>query len=137
MRGVLEAYRYSSDEAFLHAARRAADGMLPCIESDGRLPAHLDGQWRAAASHVCLTGSVQNAHNLFILYEETGQEAYLDAGRRLTGYVRRTIRTDGPEETRGGVKGSFPVDGAYGTWEYLNWAAKFAIDANVVEKRLG
>ena len=36
----------------------------------------------------------------------------------------------------GGVKGSFPVDGGYGTYEYLNWAAKFTIDANVKELAL-
>ena len=39
-------------------------------------------------------------------------------------------------ETRGGVKGAFPVDGAYGEYEYLNWAAKFCIDANLLEAEL-
>ena len=49
-------------------------------------------------------------------------------------YVRRTVRTDGPEETRGAVKGSFPVSGGYGTYEYLNWAAKFFVDAQLFEQ---
>ena len=40
---------------------------------------------------------------------------------------------DGPEGIRGGVKGSHPVDGGYGPFEYLNWAAKFSIDANLIE----
>ena len=43
---------------------------------------------------------------------------------------------DGPEDVRGGVKGSFPVDGGYGTFEYLNWAAKFTIDACLAELKL-
>jgi hypothetical protein len=43
---------------------------------------------------------------------------------------------DGPPETRGAVKGSFPVDGGYGRYEYLNWAVKFTIDANVVELQI-
>jgi hypothetical protein len=30
---------------------------------------------------------------------------------------------------RGGVPGSFPIWGGYGTYEYLNWAAKFLADA--------
>jgi hypothetical protein len=47
--------------------------------------------------------------------------------------VRRTIRLDGPTGTRGGVKGSYPVSGAYGRYEYLNWAAKFAVDAFLME----
>ena len=36
----------------------------------------------------------------------------------------------GNDGVRGGVKGSYPVDGGYGTYQFLNWAAKFCIDAN-------
>jgi hypothetical protein len=52
----------------------------------------------------------------------------------VNGFVRRTVAVDGQHETRGGVKGSFPVDGDYGTFEYLNWAAKFFIDSNELER---
>ena len=37
---------------------------------------------------------------------------------------------------RGQVKGSFPVDGAYGRFQYLNWACKFTVDANLLERRV-
>jgi hypothetical protein len=49
-------------------------------------------------------------------------------------YVRRTVRTSGPDDLRGGVKGSFPVDGEYGQFEMLNWACKFFIDSNLLEQ---
>ena len=42
----------------------------------------------------------------------------------------------GDKGTRGGIKGSFPVDGDYGRFEYLNWACKFFIDANLLEKEV-
>ena len=71
-----------------------------------------------------------------LLYRATGEQRYLDAARRANAYVRRTIRHDGPPETRGAVKGSFPVDGNYGSYEYLNWAVKFAVDANMLEQSL-
>jgi hypothetical protein len=32
------------------------------------------------------------------------------------------------------VKGSFPIDGEYGSFEYLNWATKFAIDSFAAEE---
>jgi hypothetical protein len=51
-------------------------------------------------------------------------------------YVRRSLDTSGPPEVRGAVKGSFPIDGWYGKWQYLNWACKFMIDANRAELRL-
>jgi hypothetical protein len=50
--------------------------------------------------------------------------------------VRARVRTDGTPEMRGGVKGSFPVDGEYGQFEYLSWACKFFIDANILEQEL-
>ena len=38
-------------------------------------------------------------------------------------------------ETRGAISGSYPRHGAYGRYEYLNWAAKFFIDSNLAEVR--
>ncbi|TFW30164.1 hypothetical protein [Duganella callida] len=136
LRGVLEGHLLSGRPALLAAALRTADSLLDAIADDGYLAARLDSEFRAAADFVCLTGSVQIAHCLFILYQLTGEQRYLDAGRRLTAFVRRTVWLDGPRETRGGVKGSFPINGAYGQWEYLNWAAKFCIDANLLELEL-
>ena len=134
LRGVLEAYRLSGDENLLAAARRTADGLLTAIREDGYLPGRLLPDWSGAVSWVCLTGSVQIAHCWLMLYQITGDERYRDAGYRANSYVRRTINVDGPAEIRGAVKGSFPVDGAYGQYEYLNWAAKFAVDANMLEQ---
>ena len=48
-----------------------------------------------------------------VLYEDTGDIRYRDAAYAANRYVRRTLRVDGPPETRGAVKGSFPVDGGY------------------------
>jgi hypothetical protein len=79
---------------------------------------------------------VQIAHSLILLHQATGRADYLAAARRANAFVRRSVRLDGPEDQRGGVKGSFPVDGEYGRWEYLNWAAKFCIDAQLAEADL-
>ena len=43
------------------------------------------------------------------------------------------MNLDGPPEIRGGIKGSFPIDGQYGQYEYLNWAAKFFADALMID----
>jgi hypothetical protein len=68
-----------------------------------------------------------------MLHGVTGDGRYRDRAFALNTYVRRTIDITGPAEIRGAVKGSFPVDGDYGRFEYLNWAAKFMIDANMLE----
>lgn len=136
LRGVLEAHRFSGRADLLAAAVRTGSSLVDAVGADGYLAGRIDQNFRPAVEYVCLTGSVQIAHCLFILFRLTGEQRYLDAGRRLTKFVRRTVRLDGPIETRGAVKGSFPVNGDYGQWEYLNWAAKFCIDALLLESDL-
>ncbi|MFQ5636344.1 MAG: hypothetical protein ACE5G3_13575, partial [Gammaproteobacteria bacterium] len=136
LRGVVEAHRYDGDEAFLAAAIRAANGVMQAVHPNGYLPGRLNAGWQPTVSWVCLTGAVQIAHCLLLLYRITGEERYRNCGFRLIAYVRRTMKTEGPDEVRGGIKGAFPVDGRYGSFEYLNWAAKFFIDANMLERKI-
>jgi hypothetical protein len=136
LRGVVEGYRFNKDPELAAAARRTADALLHVQRSDGSVPGRLRSDWSAAVSSTCLTGNAQIAHCWLMLYEYTGERRYFDAGRRANAYVRRTVRLDGPPETRGAVKGSFPVDGDYAAFTYLNWAPKFLIDSSLLEQRL-
>ena len=136
LRGLLEVQGFSGDASLFAAARRTADGLLTAIRRDGSLPGRLDSNWGGSVSWSCLTGNVQIAHSLLILYDETGHAAYRDAAYGLNRAVRRTLRIDDPDETRGAVKGSFPIDGDYGKFEYQNWATKFAIDSYTAEQQI-
>ena len=71
-----------------------------------------------------------------LLYRETGNPRFREAAVAANRYVRGTVRLDGPPETRGAVKGSFPVSGGYVRFQYPNWACKFFIDAMSMEKDL-
>jgi hypothetical protein len=133
LRGLVEAYRLSEEQDLLKAAVLTADGLLDTIDKDGFIPGRLDRNWRGTVKSACLTGSVQIASCWLMLYRYTGNEKYLAAARAANSYVRRTIVVEGPDDIRGGVKGSFPVSGEYGTYEYLNWACKFCVDANMLE----
>ncbi len=137
LRGLVEGYLFSQEQFLLDASLKTADGLLQAIRlQDGYLPGRLTRDWQAAVPWSCLTGAVQIAHCWLLLYNITGNRQYREAAYAANRYVRRTVRVDGPEETRGAVKGSFPVDGAYGRFEYLNWACKFFIDANMLEKEV-
>lgn len=133
LRGFMEAYRFSPDDDLLASAIRTADGLLSALQESGYLPGMLKPDWSAAVQWSCLTGQVQIAHSWLLLFELTGEDKYLDAASRANRFVRRTIRLDGPEDIRGGVKGSFPVNGSYGKYQYLNWAPKFMIDSHFLE----
>jgi hypothetical protein len=136
LRGLIEAYLSRREERYLRAACLTADGVLSALSADGKLPGRLNADWQPEADWVCLTGASQIAESWLLLHKATGQSHYRRAALLANAYVRRTIRVEGPDELRGAVKGSFPVDGGYGRWQYLNWACKFAIDANRAELQL-
>jgi hypothetical protein len=133
LRGILEAWRFSQIDDFLAAGRRLGDGLLTAHQPDGSLPGELKSNWSSDVSWACLTGIVQIAHSWLILFGATGERKYRDAALAANAFVRRTVSYDGPADSCGGVKGSFPIDGDYGKFEYLNWAAKFFVDSNQAE----
>lgn len=133
LRGVLEAYRFRSDRDLLDRARRIADGLLGAMRPDGHLPGRLRAGWKPAVEWVCLTGAAQVAICWLQLAQITGEQRYADAAFRANAFVRRTVHLDGPAETRGGVKGAFPVDADYGRFQFLNWAPKFLADSLMLE----
>jgi hypothetical protein len=136
LRGIVEAYLSTKNPRYLQAAQLLADGLLSALKPNGWLPGRLDANWHAGADFVCLTGTSQTAESWLLLHHATGRADYRDAALRANAFVRRTISMNGAPGVRGGVKGSFPVDGLYGTWQYLNWACKFTIDANREELKL-
>jgi hypothetical protein len=137
LRGIIEGFRFSKDDSLLDAALLTAKGAMSALRAIGFLPGRVYPNWTGAVRWACLTGSAQIAHCWLLLHQITGDEEFLDAARRTNAYVRERVRVDGEPEVRGGVKGSFPVDGEYGKFEYLSWACKFFIDANILEQELG
>jgi Squalene-hopene cyclase C-terminal domain len=136
LRGVIEGWRFSRDMALLAAARRTADGLMSAQRTDGSLPGKLRSDWRADGQWACLTGIVQIASCWLMLHHDTGDQRYLAAALLANKFVRRTVLFDVVPDMAGGVKGSFPIDGEYCTYEYPNWAAKFLIDALLLEAAL-
>jgi hypothetical protein len=134
LRGLVEGYRFTRDGEILEKANKTAEGVLSALQPDGFLPGRLDSQWRGAVEWACLTGSAQMAACWLLLYHETGNPRFREAAFAANRYVGQTVRLDGPSETRGAVKGSFPVSGGYVRFQYPNWASKFFIDALSLEK---
>jgi hypothetical protein len=136
LRGLLEAYRFTGDAKLLNASQKTADHMLRVMRKDGFIAGRLLSNWQGAVKWACLTGTVQIAHCWLLLYRFTGESKYRDAAQIANRYVRRLVCVSGPPEQKGGVKGAFPTDGAYGSYSYLNWASKFFVDSNILEKEI-
>jgi hypothetical protein len=136
LKGLVEAHRWSADAQILQAAELTARGLMKVQRPDGSLPGRLYSDWEPAVDWSCLTGNVQIADSWIYLAGVLGDGSLADAAKAANAYVRRIVLVEGPDGQRGGVPGSFPIDGDYGEFEYLNWAVKFAIDANLSEKAL-
>lgn len=133
LRGIIEAWRYQDSPALLASAQRLADALIAVQEPDGRLAGRYDSSWTPTVDWACLTGICQITGCWWELYRINGDSRYRSAALKGNAWVRRTIQLEGGPDVVGGVKGSFPVDGAYGEFQYLNWAAKFCIDTNLLE----
>src|SRR5699024_2401298 len=101
---------------------------------NGALPGRMDSQWQPAVRWSCLTGNAQMAIIWLRLADIVGDDAFRQNATRANRFNMATQELDGPPETAGAIKGSFPVDGGYMTWRYPNWAAKFFMDALMLEQ---
>ena len=135
-RGLIEAYLFHSNSMVLESCEKLANGLTTVIREDGFLPGRLKSDWSSEADWACLTGSVQIAHALILLYQVTQNVKYRDAAYSLNLYVRRTMQTTGDLNIIGGIKASFPIDGGYIPYGYPNWACKFFVDSHLAEIRL-
>jgi hypothetical protein len=114
----------------LDAVKRTLDALLPIIQPNGFLAGRLRKDWSPAVAWVCLTGSAQIAGVYLRMYASTKHEAYLEAGRKLLGFVAFTQElAPGIAGIDGGIRGSYPFPGDYGKWCVLNWATKFFADS--------
>ncbi|TAL99286.1 MAG: hypothetical protein EPN69_01070 [Rhodanobacter sp.] len=137
-RGILEVGLIAGDSAFVDAAARIAQAVAQSQRGDGALPGRLDSDWRAASRWSCMTGNAQMAIIWQRLVAETGEQSGKAAAERANHFnlsIQNVTAADGT--VRGGVPGSHPRSGGYMKNRYPNWAAKFFMDALMLQLERG
>lgn len=136
LRGMLEGGRLLRDSRWIDAAGSAAAVLASELRPDGFLPGRFDDTWRGAVSWSCLTGQAQMAGIWIRLHALTGELHWLEPAARVLRFLKATQnRLSADDGLRGGIKGSYPLDGDYGRRETLSWATKFFIDALIRHDR--
>lgn len=135
IRGIFEVGLATGNARYVEHAVKMAKSVARIQNADGSLPAYYTPDWTRNASWSCVTGNAQMAINWRRIARETGETDVVVnaiAANRFNMSVQDIDSTD--SNIRGAIKGSHPINGEYMTWRYPNWAAKFFMDALMLEK---
>lgn len=133
-RGLLEVGLIADDSSLVDAAARVARSVARTQRPDGAVPGRLDRNWRAASRWTCLTGNAQLALIWQRLAVETGDRSWQPAAERANRFNLSTQDvTTTNDGVRGGVAGSYPLQGGYMKNRYPNPAAKFFMDSLMLQ----
>lgn len=137
-RGILEVGLIAANDAFVDVAARIARAVAQNQRSDGALPGRLDADWRAATRWTCVTGNAQMAIIWHRLAAATGDRSWISAAGRAIGFNLSVQDLDTQNDgIHGGLPGSHPLSGGYMKYRYPNWAAKFFMDALMLQREAG
>lgn len=134
-RGLLESGLILDQEKYIEASVRTSDELIKHISEDGNMPGRFDCNWRPFVKWSCLTGMAQMSIIWNKLYKKTGNIKYQEAFKKVNNFLKKTqdITSSNPG-IRGGIKGSYAINGQYCSYRILNWATKFFIDALMLEE---
>ena len=137
IRGFLESGLILGDDRYWQAGERFAHALLTRFEETQSLAGAYDAEFREDTSYVCLTGNAQMAIAWMRIYQRHRDPRYLSAASRAIDLVAANQVKRSLDRNRvGAIAGSSPVGGRYAAHRYPNWAAKFFMDALLLEASL-
>jgi hypothetical protein len=133
--GLQESGWLLGEDRYVTAARRCSDAVRAVMRDDGFIPGQISVQGVAERRYSCLTGQAQLAGAWAKQFDRSGEPHLQEASRRSLDFVLRRHRTSGgSSHSRGAVAGSSPLWGRYAPFSYPNWAAKFLVDACLLQR---
>lgn len=135
--GLLECGIYLKEKKLIDASDKSGNALLKVQREDGSLFGRYNSRWENTVKWSCLTGNAQISVIWLKLFEVTGNSKYMDGAMKINRLIKSQQRLESNNEgIRGGIKGSHPIYGGYGPFFYPNWAAKFFMDALMLEEQL-
>ncbi len=130
LEGLWEIGVLLNEESFFQPVLRTLNGIQLLIGETGFLAGRWTSDWKPAAPWCCLTGSSQIALVFLRANKRFPSQQYVASAEGLLSFVAGTQSQMGVAPAlAGGIQGSYPFDGEYGQYCFLNWAAKFYCDA--------
>jgi hypothetical protein len=135
--GLLYAGELLDEGRYLAAARRHVVAAAHACERRGMfLPAHFTSGWTSADGYCCVPGNAQFATLWCRQGRRDGDLPLIHTGLKMVDWLKQRQALDNVEPgIRGGLPGAWPIDGGYSVYSYVNWAAKYFVDA-LLEARM-
>jgi hypothetical protein len=125
--GLLDSGSVLTETRYIDAARRIAVAVMHVCEKRGLfLPATLTRRLTSADRYSCLPGNAQFAC-LWLRLGMMGDDLpLLNTGLKMVDWLKGVQSRESEHPgIRGGLAGSWPIDGGYSVFAYVDWAAKF------------
>ncbi len=135
LRGMLESAVLLNEKRIQEKITAVVDAMINLIAGKGRLAGSYDENWRGNYSFRCITGQAQFSILLARLYQVSGNPLYHRISAQLFAELRRAPCAIPFPGLQGGIPGSAPLWGKYQAFRWLNWAAKFYLDAALIQSQ--
>ena len=94
------------------------------------LPAHFTSGWKSTDRYCCVPGNAQFAALWCRFGHRDGDLPLVNTGLKMIDWLKQRQALDNvAPEIRGGLPGAWPIDAGYSIYSYVNWAAKYFVDA--------
>src|SRR5436190_6778567 len=129
--GLLGAGELLGDDRYVDAARRHVVAAAPaCERRRMMLPAHFTSGWKSTDRYCCVPGNAQFAALWCRFGHRDGDLPLVNTGLKMIDWLKQRQALDNvAPEIRGGLPGAWPIDAGYSIYSYVNWAAKYFVDA--------
>lgn len=135
LRGIVGAGIDLKEDNWIKAAERAYQRIMPLVGNDGFLAGEIDEEWKSDAAFCCLPGNCQLSVVGFTLEAHTKNQEYAVTASKLLEYVKGKQLLSNSPMVNGGISGSWPVSGGYCSYDIPNWAARFFVDALILQEQ--
>jgi uncharacterized protein YyaL (SSP411 family) len=137
IRGILESGIAFNNTRYMDAAQKTLDQIAARIPESGFVGGTYDRNWNGDNRFSCLTGNAQLSISFLKLARLKNSRGYFNVGAAINEYLKskQNVSTNNLN-IRGAIAGSYPIWGEYSHFNYPNWAAKFFVDALLLEEEI-
>ena len=133
-RGLLESEQLLDEEGHvLRVVEKVLKKLYQLKIEKGKLASSFDLEWNGSYGFRCLVGEVQLACLAFRVYQINHQIFFRVIAEQFLAAVTKAI-WKWPSFAKGGISGAQPIWGAYQRFRWINWGAKFYLDACVLRE---